>query len=73
MCRSCHLGLLLETRGDLIPTARDAFLVVDSGLLIQAVSRRAENLLEITEALSVNQPLKNVLAPADAESLVHPA
>jgi PAS domain-containing protein len=68
VCESCSLGLLLETRSDIVPTPKDAFLVVDSALLIQAVSRRAEALLEITEAASVNQPLLHLLVPADAEA-----
>jgi hypothetical protein len=67
VCRSCNLGLLLESRSDVVPAAKDAFLVVDSALLVQAVSRRAETLLEVHEALVVNEPLGNLLVPADAE------
>ena len=38
VCTSCGLGLLLEAREDVVPDSRDAFLVVDSRLLIQAMS-----------------------------------
>jgi PAS domain-containing protein len=68
VCPSCNLGLLLESRSDVIPSTKDAFLVVDSALLIQAVSRRAETLLEVTEAATVNRPLVHLLEPADAEA-----
>jgi PAS domain-containing protein len=68
VCLSCNLGLLLETRSDIVPTSQDAFLVVDSALLIQAVSRRAETLLDITEAATVDHPLVHLLEPADAEA-----
>jgi PAS domain-containing protein len=68
VCPACSLGLLLETRSDIVPSSKDAFLVVDSALLIQAVSRRAETLLEVTESTTVNQPLVQLLVPADAEA-----
>lgn len=68
VCPSCSLGLLLESRSDVVPTSRDAFLVVDSSLLVQGVSRRAEGMLDVAEALTVNQPLANLLTAADAES-----
>lgn len=68
VCSSCNLGLLLETRSDVLPSPKDAFLVIDSALLVQAVSRRAETLLGVGEELAVNQPLKNLLVPADAEA-----
>ena len=52
----------------MVPTARDAFLVVDNSLLIQAVSRRAEQLLSITEDAAINRPVAELLVPADAEA-----
>jgi hypothetical protein len=36
--------MMLETRADAVPTDRDAFVVVDSRLLIQALSRDAQRL-----------------------------
>ncbi len=68
VCRSCGLGLLLETRQDIVPTDRDAFLVIDTSLLIQAMSRRAQTLLAVSEEEAVNRPVAELLVPADAES-----
>lgn len=68
VCRSCGLGLLLETRLDSVPMARDAFVVVDAQLLVQAMSRRAEQLLAVAEDLAVDRPVCNLLASADAEA-----
>jgi PAS domain-containing protein len=59
---------MLETRADLVPTERDAYLVVDVGLLIQAVSRKAEQLLDVSEEHAVNRPVSDLLVPADAEA-----
>jgi hypothetical protein len=70
VCTSCGLGLLLETREDAVPSDRDAFLVVDGALLVQAMSRRAQVLLCMTEDEAVNRPVAELLVPADAESQV---
>jgi hypothetical protein len=59
--------LLLEAPGDAVPDARDAFLVVDERLLIQAVSREAELVLDLIEEDSVNHPVAEILESADAE------
>jgi hypothetical protein len=68
VCPSCGLGLLLETRLDALPTPRDAFVVVDAQLLVQAMSRRAEKLLTVAEDLAVHRPVSNLLVPADSEA-----
>jgi hypothetical protein len=68
VCSACGLGLLLETRGDVVPGSRDPFLVVDSSLLAQALSRRAEILLGMREDSAVNRPVAELLVPADAET-----
>jgi hypothetical protein len=68
VCPSCGWGLLLEAREDAIPSPRDAFLVIDSALLVQAMSREAQSLLGVTEELAVNRPVAELLVPADAES-----
>lgn len=68
VCRTCGLGLLLEAPADAIPRNGDAFLVIDSALLVQAMSRRAESLLAVTEELAVHRPLSELLVPADAEA-----
>jgi hypothetical protein len=68
VCSSCGLGLLLETRQDVLPKPHDAFLVIDSALLVQAVSRRAQTLLDVSEEGAVDRPVAGLLAPADAEA-----
>jgi hypothetical protein len=68
VCTSCGLGLLLEAREDVVPSARDAFLVVDSSLSVQAMSREAQSLLGVTEELAIDKPVADLLVPADAEA-----
>jgi hypothetical protein len=68
VCRSCGLGLMLEAPSELVPGDRDAFLVVDASLLIQGLSRRAEQLLAVDEEHAINRPVGELLVCADAES-----
>ncbi len=68
VCTSCGLGLLLEAREDAVPDNRDAFLVVDSALLVQAMSREAQSLLDMSEEMAVDKPVSELLVPADAEA-----
>ena len=68
VCTECGLGLLLETRRDTAPGPDDAFLVIDNGLLVQAMSRRAQVLLGLTEAEAINRRVAELLVPADAEA-----
>ena len=42
--------------------------MIDSALLVQAMSRRAESLLAVTEELAVHRPLTELVVPADAEA-----
>jgi len=72
VCQSCGLGLLLEARADVVPTERDAFLVIDSSLLVQAMSRRAQVLLALTEEEAVNRPVSELLVSPDAETEGNP-
>jgi hypothetical protein len=58
---------LLETREDTAPREHEAFLVIDTGLLVQAVSRNAQALLGLSEEQAVNRPVIELLTPADAE------
>jgi PAS domain-containing protein len=67
VCSSCGLGLLLETRRDIAPSPRDAFLVIDNGLLVQAMSRQAQVVLGLDEAEAINRPVTDLLVTADAE------
>jgi PAS domain-containing protein len=68
VCPWCGMGLLLETRSDAIPFPDDAFLVVDSRLIVQALSRRAEALLGESELDVIGRPVSHFLAPAEAEA-----
>jgi PAS domain-containing protein len=68
VCTSCGLGLLLEAREDVVPSSKDAFLVVDSSLLVQAMSREAQSLLGVTEEAAIDKPVAELLVPADAEA-----
>jgi hypothetical protein len=58
---------MLETRSDLAPGDRDAFLVVDAALLVQGVSAKAEQLLSIEEERAINRPIGELLVAPDAE------
>ena len=68
VCIECGFGLLLEARTDVVPAGKDAFLVVDSALLVQAMSRHAEKLLGVAEDAAVNRPVAELLVGADAEA-----
>ncbi len=68
VCAECGFGVLLEARSDMVPSSRDAYLVVDSSLLVQAMSRSAESLLAVPEELAVNRSFTELIAPADAEA-----
>ncbi len=49
------------------PSPRDAFLVVDATLAVQALSRRAERLLDVSEEQAINRPVGELLVAADTE------
>jgi PAS domain-containing protein len=68
VCGSCGLGILLETPLAALPNARDAFLVVDSSLRVQALSKRAESLLDVGEENAIDRSVLDLLSPADAET-----
>lgn len=68
VCERCGLGLILEAPPETAPTPQDAFMVVDSGLSVRALSRRCERLLGASEPDVVGRHLSDLLAPADAET-----
>jgi len=68
VCGSCGQGLLLEARSDGAPRPDEAFLVVDSRLAVQAVSRGAEKLLAIREQDATDRPVGNLLLAAEPEA-----
>jgi PAS domain-containing protein len=65
VCERCHLGLILTGRSDAVPAEQDAFIVVDALMRVRAVSKRAEELLRISETDAVNQLVWDFLVPAE--------
>jgi hypothetical protein len=59
---------MLEARSEIVPGDNDAFLVVDSSLLVQGVSQRAEQLLAMDEEEAINRPIGELLVAPDAEA-----
>jgi len=70
VCDGCGHGLLLEACSDAPPQADEPFLVVDSRLRVQAVSRSAEKSLAVREEAVTDLPVADLLVSADAD--VHP-
>jgi len=66
VCGECGLGLLLTADAALAPSRAEAFVVVDPGLNVQALSKRAEKLFDLAETDVVDQPVENVLVAADS-------
>jgi hypothetical protein len=52
---------VLQTPVDAAPSHDDAFVIVDQRLVVQAISRRAEAVLEITEPEGVGVPIRHLL------------
>lgn len=67
VCDHCQMGIVLSAAGDLAPTGREPFLIVDRTLAVCALSHEAERLLGIDEPDAVNRILTEFLVPADAE------
>jgi PAS domain-containing protein len=67
VCPECSAGLLLETSPESLPTVDDAFLVVDSSLTVQAVSRVAEEALGVREEHAINRHVTELLIQGDTE------
>jgi lipopolysaccharide/colanic/teichoic acid biosynthesis glycosyltransferase len=67
VCPRCEQGLLLEAPAEAAPRREDAFLIVDSNLRVQAVSRRAEQILGVSETEATNLPVTELIGDAEAE------
>lgn len=67
VCPLCSEGLLLHARSDAAPDRGVAFVIVDSSLAVQAVSRQAESTLGIREQQAVNRHVTEVLIPGSSE------
>jgi hypothetical protein len=68
VCRSCGLGMLIEAPAPVSPAPQDAFLVVNHELRVQAVSCRAEELLNVSERFVVGSELTDLLLPIDSDA-----
>jgi hypothetical protein len=68
VCDRCCHGLLLEACSDAAPQADEPFLVVDSRLRVQAVSRTAEKFLAVREEAVTDLPVADLLVSADADA-----
>ncbi len=51
-----------------MPSGGDAFLVVDSSLLVQAMSQQAQAFFGVTEELAIDKPVAELLVTPDAEA-----
>jgi exopolysaccharide biosynthesis polyprenyl glycosylphosphotransferase len=67
VCTQCGAGLLLEAPSDVAPGADEPFLVVDGRLTVQAVSRRAEEMLGVKETEVTDHPITELITDADVE------
>ncbi len=67
-CLSCGLGSLIEAPVPASPDPHEAFLVVDHELQVQAVSCRAEELLNVSERFAVGSELTDLLLPIDSDA-----
>ena len=67
VCEECGLGVLLEASAGIAPVAGGAFLVADQTMSICAVSRGAEELLEVSEVQAVHRHLTELLTLADTD------
>lgn len=67
VCGKCSFGLLIEAPQPVAPDSREAFLIVDHELRLQAVGWRAEKLLDVQESFVVGNDLTELLVPIDCE------
>jgi PAS domain-containing protein len=65
VCDRCQLGMILRAPAGDAPRLRDAFLIVDDKLTVQAISQRAELLLGVEEPDGVFALLDDFLQPLD--------
>lgn len=68
VCGACGVGVVLAAPSDVVPGVDDAFLVVDSALSVQSISRRAELALGVRDQRAVNRHVTELLVPAGVEN-----
>jgi len=64
VCTRCGMGLVLRASYDLAPGPDDPFLIVDGTLSVCAVSKKAEQLLEVSETQAIHRHVMDFLVPA---------
>jgi hypothetical protein len=67
VCMRCEMGMVLRAPPGLQPRFYEPFLIVDSGLRLQAVSHHAEVMLAIEEPAAVDVPLQEFLVCRNAQ------
>lgn len=67
VCGLCGMGMLLSARGDALPGAASAFVIVSAQLLVSAVSKTAEGLFGAERGLLGTQ-LTHVLADPEGSA-----
>ncbi|MCW3065348.1 MAG: hypothetical protein JWN32_2520 [Solirubrobacterales bacterium] len=67
VCDRCGLGLVLETVVEAAPSRGAPFLVLDTGLMICAMSAAAQRELAVDETEAVHRHVNELLVAADAE------
>ena len=72
VCPHAGLGSCWRAGRTAVPSNKDAFLVVDSSLLVQGVSRGAETFLGMSEERRSTGRVAELLVPADAEAQGRP-
>lgn len=63
VCRRCGMGLVLRAPYDAAPQAGDAFVVVDRGLSVCAVSESAEVAFGVSEPFAIGRLVSELVVP----------
>src|SRR5947209_8579567 len=64
VCGRCKLGMVLLAPADAAPSHDDIFLIVDWRLMVQGISRQAEEVLAVDEPAAVDVPLRKLVVPS---------
>jgi hypothetical protein len=72
VCPVCTMGLLVQAAKDVVPHPDQAFVLVDEGLAVCGLSRRAERVLRINETMAVGRHVADLLADVQAAADIEP-
>jgi hypothetical protein len=64
VCARCGMGLVLRASHGMAPGPDEPFLIVDGTLSVCAVSKKAEQLLEVSETQAIHRHVMDFLVPA---------